>query len=467
MKEDRRKAKLTQRMIEAARGTKGVRIIISDTDIKGFRILVGETSKTFILEKRITGVKKSAKKYKIGTYPVLSLEKARETAKRWSHLCECGKDPSRVEIQEDGEQLTIATKKKTTPTVEECLDLHSKYKKPGAITMGTYQSSFRVHFKDWLHLPLSELKITEILERGHKITKAVSPSRAVGALSNLRAVWTTAKAYCDERGIECPGNPLLLIKLKKLFAHEHGKVVVPITRLGQFIDLMETMVTDSDLGYGIRRTILLFQLCLFLGMRNGEARRLKWEYIDLETGYFKLPGHIVKNKKAHLKPICNYAKQILLKLHQERRDVRNPYVFPAVLKRMNYMSRNEKAGHLLMERMGGNFEFNTHALRRTFISLADEINTPRKVLKNLVNHISGDVTDGYCVKGFNPKKETPYLNKIEEALLILRDKYRRNEPLPELATDLFPKKEDQKIAAMAKEIEQLKAALALAQQLPN
>lgn len=454
-------------MIEATHGIKGTRIIISDTEVKGFRLLVGENSKTFILEKRISGVKASARKFKIGCYPVLSLEKARETAKRWGHLCESGKDPSRVQIQESVDQLIFAAKKRAAPTLKECMELHFRYKKPLKVTEDCYRGNFRAHLKDWLHLPLSEIKVTHILERGHKIADSVSNSRAVGVLSNLRAVWTTAKAYCDEKGIACPGNPLLLIKIKKLYAHEHAKVVVPYSRVGQFIDLLEQMARDIHLSKGIRKTIKLYQLSLFLGMRNGEARRLKWEYIDLITGYFKLPGHIVKNKKAHLKPICNYAKQVLLNLYMEREDVWNPYVFAANYRNRTHMKRNEAANRLLIQKMGGNFEFNTHALRRTFISLADEINTPRIVLKNLVNHISGDVTDGYCVKGFNPKKEAPYLNKIEEAFLILRDKFRRNEPLPELAIDLFPKKEEETIAAMTKEIEQLKAALAMARQVPS
>ncbi|MDJ0837003.1 MAG: hypothetical protein QNK37_10835 [Acidobacteriota bacterium] len=43
----------------------------------------------------------------------------------------------------------------------------------------------------------------------------------------------------------------------------------------------------------MRMAMRLYLISLFLGMRNGESRRLKWGYTDLETGNFKLPGRIV------------------------------------------------------------------------------------------------------------------------------------------------------------------------------
>ncbi len=81
------------------------------------------------------------------------------------------------------------------------------------------------------------------------------------------------------------------------------------------------------------------------------------------------------------------------------RQDNNPYVFPTpsslAKDKGKSIGKCRQFQALMLTALPENAEFTPHALRRTFVSLADEINTPRKVLKDLVNHISGDVTDGY------------------------------------------------------------------------
>ncbi|MDJ0836596.1 MAG: hypothetical protein QNK37_08765 [Acidobacteriota bacterium] len=69
MKNIRENAKLTQKKLESQTGKKGERHIISDTEIAGFRAVIGENTKTFILERRITGVTTAPQKFTIGQYP--------------------------------------------------------------------------------------------------------------------------------------------------------------------------------------------------------------------------------------------------------------------------------------------------------------------------------------------------------------------------------------------------------------
>ncbi|MCP4407461.1 MAG: tyrosine-type recombinase/integrase, partial [Gammaproteobacteria bacterium] len=252
-----------------------------------------------------------------------------------------------------------------------------------------------------------------------------------------------------------------LIHLDRMFEYDERKIVIPFNQVGRFIDLLERLKNDPKLTRGERWTIRVYLVSLFLGMRNEEARMMKWEYIDLDTGYFKLPGKIVKNNKDHHKAISGYALSILKEMHEERNDSNNPYVFQTPSRKRRhkgkFISPMRLVQKMVIEGMGGGFEYEPHALRRTFISLADAINIPRKVLKNLVNHISGDVTDGYCVKGFNPKQEAPHLNRIEQAFLILRDKYRNGEDLPDLVEDIFPKEESAELTTLRKKLAQMEA----------
>ena len=487
IKDTRQKAKITKKLIQSINPDKGHRVTVSDTgkdSVTGFRCILGEESKTFVLEKRITGVTKSARKFKIGSFPEMTVEQAREIAGKWSVYCREGMDPTTV-LQERGTDGVIYTLKKKdvkTMTVWKALLTHFEYKDPEPNTKVDYRSSITTQLTDWKDTPLDDIKMEDLVKRGQKIAKEVSPSRARKVLQHLRAIWNTAKTYCDTYEYSCPPNPLMLMQVNKMFNVEENQVVIEFTRVGEFIDLLEQMVKDTELSPGYRRTARVYQVSLFLGMRNEEARLLRWEYLDLNTGYFILPGKVVKNKKKHIKPICKYVLTILREMYEER-EPGNPWVFPTTSVEKQHQGKNISCYRwvqgYVVEKMG--IDFAPHALRRTFISLADEISIPRKVLKNLVNHISGDVTDKYCVKGFNPKKEGPYLGKIEKAFLILRDMFRNGEELPDVTADIFPKEDSAEIVflreelakrdaqisrihALEKELAETKAALAKANQ---
>ncbi len=466
MKDHRQHIKLTKKSIDKltkAKSGKG-KIILSDTEVPGFRLVAGQSTRTFILEKRITGVGGSARKMKIGLYPVISPEEARETARRWSIFCRDGQDPTKVQAESRNGQVIYKPKHAEAITVGRALELHLKFKKPSDGTSRCYKSGINTHLNDWLDKPLDGIRLHDVLAKGHAIADKVSMARANSVLSNLRCIWNTAKAYCDSNGLPCPGNPLKLVQVNAQFPVNRRKVVIPFNRVGEFIDLLETWKNKMSFSPVKRRTFRLYLFSLFLGMRHGEARNLKWAYIDMETCFFTLPGSVVKNKIDHIKPICSYAMDILRELREEVSPL-NPYVF-ASTKYVDTapISRDKDTFGLIREQMGMDFEH--HALRRTFISLADEINTPRKVLKNLVNHLTGDVTDGYCVKGFNPQKEAPHLNRIQQALLALRDRHRNGEEVPEIAMDLFNRKggsSREQLNALMKELEETRAALARSQ----
>ncbi|MCP4408986.1 MAG: tyrosine-type recombinase/integrase, partial [Gammaproteobacteria bacterium] len=422
MKDTRKKEKITKRTIDSIAGIKGFRFIVSDTEVPGFRIVVGEQSKTFILEKRVVGVTTSPKKFKIGQYPIMTVGDARETAKRWAILCADGQDPTQVmtkNSQEKGGDYDLKKRDLKTVTLKKALEIHIDFVKPCQETIAQYRSSVKTRLNEWTDTPLDDIKMADVVAKGHQIAAEVSKSRAKRVLSNLRAIWNTAKTYCDCHGYFCPGNPLKLIHLDRMFEYDERKIVIPFNQVGRFIDLLEQLKNDPKLARGKRWTIRVYLVSLFLGMRNEEARMMKWEYVDLDAGYFKLPGKIVKNNKDHHKAISRYALSILKEMYEERIDPNNPYVFqtpsPKNHLKGQFISPMRMVQKMVIDGMGGAFEYEPHALRRTFISLADAINTPRKVLKNLVNHISGDVTDGYCVKGFNPKQEAPHLNRIEQA----------------------------------------------------
>lgn len=470
MKQSRKKAKITKRAIDAIDGKKGHRFILADTELPGYQVVIGEKTKTFVLEKRIKGVTKSQRKFSIGKYPTCTPEEARDIAERWSILCRDGQDPTRLMIEKKGDAGVVYTLKKKdikTVTVRKAFEIHFEFGRLSPLAEVDYRSSMTTQLGDWINKPLDELGISELTLRGNHIEQTVSTSRARKVLTHLRAAWNSALKFCQSKGFECPGNPLNLMKINQMYKPDPNKIVVPFQQLGKFIDCLEQLKDDPTLSKGKLWTIKVYLISLFLGMRNGEARKLKWEYLDLENGFFKLPGHIVKNKKKHIKPICDYALNLLREMHLETSE--SIYVFPSPsIEEKNqgkYISAYREVQQIVTERMGNSFEFSPHATRRTFISLADGIHTPRTVLKALVNHISGDVTDGYCVKGFNPKQDGPHLTRIEKAFLTLRDMYRSGEEVPEVVIDILPKDGESETAALFDEIASLKNELSIVDHL--
>ncbi len=61
--------------------------------IQGLYLKIGKSSKTFFLEKKISGRKGNALTVKIGSLSVLSVDEARRQAKQIAAICERGDDP--------------------------------------------------------------------------------------------------------------------------------------------------------------------------------------------------------------------------------------------------------------------------------------------------------------------------------------------------------------------------------------
>lgn len=129
MKETRRKARINKSVLKDCQAGHGERIVISDTEIRGFRVVVGERSTSYILEKRIKGVTRSTTKLTIGSFPLMSVEEARRTALAWSLACDKGIDPRANEPtakkQRSADQFGVRSAEDITVMV--AYEIHKKY----------------------------------------------------------------------------------------------------------------------------------------------------------------------------------------------------------------------------------------------------------------------------------------------------------------------------------------------------
>jgi len=71
----------------------GKPLYYSDTKTAGLKLKIGKLKKTFILEKRISGIQGAAPVMKLGTFPTMTIDSVRREANRLASLCEQGIDP--------------------------------------------------------------------------------------------------------------------------------------------------------------------------------------------------------------------------------------------------------------------------------------------------------------------------------------------------------------------------------------
>ncbi len=95
-----------------------------------------------------------------------------------------------------------------------------------------------------------------------------------------------------------------------------------------------------------------------IGLRVSELLKLRWDYIDLQSGELRLPD--TKSGRIHLMPLPKDAVELLKALPCRES---NPFVFPG-RRQGTYMSRIDKAFYKIRDEAGmKNLRF--HDLRRT------------------------------------------------------------------------------------------------------
>lgn len=123
------------------------------------------------------------------------------------------------------------------------------------------------------------------------------------------------------------------------------------------------------------RDYLLF--LLFTGLRRSEASNLTWSDVNLEASEMTIRNP--KNGESVVLPMNSYAREIIAS--KERTDAS---VF------------HTSASTQCLARVG--VRFCPHDLRRTFATAGDELDMSPGLIKQLLNHKTDDVTEGYLCR---------------------------------------------------------------------
>ncbi len=358
-----------------------------DTETKGLGLRVGMFSKTFFVKADVPDAssksgKRSVKKT-LGRFGEITLEQARKELMGYDDP-EAGFVPGirlqlrRGESGDGGKAITL----------DAMIEAYFAEKRNGdgkplkMSTVASYTHILRYHFESWFPLTLKEvvkaLSPDVVIERYKQAEKKHGPFGARNAFVMLSAVLNYARAKYP---VTIKHNPLQVLSLGK----HMRKIEARTDRLDgedfrQFYDGIQ--------GFNeITRDCYLF--CLYHGTRSEEAAGLRWEHVDLERLYIRVPD--TKNRNAlHVPLSCQ--SLALLKQRKARNPEGSPWVFPSLFR----PQQHNKSGHVRLmaaelRAKTGLKEITVHGLRRTFITVGRQLKLFEDV-ERLTNHLDNSVT---------------------------------------------------------------------------
>lgn len=352
-----------------------------DNLLKGFALRITSNGvKSFVVETRIN---RRVKRKTLGKYGNLTTEEARKLAKDFLGKVAMGYDPIAAKKTKLIKGITLRDVFKDYFKARK--DLKPRTKKD-------YENVFGEVFPDWWDKPINTITQEMIAKRHNKHGLNHSKARANNAMRVLRALFNFAMfEYLAE-----DGKPIITINPVKYLSH---------TRAWFRIERKQTVIKPHQLKNWYNGVLGLlevetyrnamlwhdyFLLLLFTGIRKTEGASLRWEDIDLLNKSITLKD--TKNRENHILPIPDFIYQ-----HLERRSQSktSEFVFPANSE-SGYISEPQKAILKITELSG--VPFSLHDLRRTFATIADNIDLPAYALKRLLNHkMHHDVTAGYIM----------------------------------------------------------------------
>jgi integrase len=385
----------------------GKRLTVYDTDIPKLAIRVTHTgSKTFFVVKRAGH---SIAWVKLGSFPELTVEKARAEAQRVLGEFATGSNPAEVKR---------AARKEQTLS-----ELFTEY----GTRHGEKKKAWRddqQRFRDYLQKPLGKKKLSEIMrgDIARVLSDAEKAGKAVATVRLIRALASSMFAKAIEWGY-LETNPAQGVKIS-------GKKVTR-DRFLQSDELPRFFAALAEEPSAAIRDLIL--LAVLTGARRSNLCAMHWDEIDLGACVWRIPE--TKNGEPQSVTLCPEAVVILEARKEamkssEANDTKNSgkakkpaskgFVFP---------SRNE-AGHILEPRQGiervmkrAEIPFGRkvpngvtfHDLRRTLGSWQARTGASLTIIGKSLNHKSQAATAIYARLDLDPVRQS--VNTATSAML--------------------------------------------------
>lgn len=383
--------------------------IYRDSDLIGFAMRVNTSYKTYVVEKKVLG---KTVRSTIGVHGQITLVQAREMAREKLTQMSQGINPNdekRKAIADEKEKTELLRKK---PTLAEAFATYVDHKQLKERTLSDYDIVVNKYLADWRNIKLDEISRT-MIQAKHTELSQNSKAQANMAMRVFRAIYNfSVEHYLDEKDkpILEAHNPVRTLNNKNAW----NKVRRRKTYINedQMPDWIKAVFEYQDRGQQLNTNRDFLLTLILTGFRREECESLPWSSIDLKYGF--ITSIDPKNGEPHTLPMGDFLFDLMKK---RRAIVTGEWVFPSAKSAVGHIVNISKVRQKINDACGVQFTF--HDLRRTFGSIAENLDYGRYTIKRLLNHKEDDdrdVTAGYIQ--VSDKKLREAMNAIEDIVLF-------------------------------------------------
>ena len=361
------------------------------TDGEGLFLLVAKTGgKRWRFKYRFDTKEKNMA---LGTYPAISLSKARELKNEYRAQVANGISPADEKKKE--KQKIDEVKRINIFTFEKVAsELLEEWREKETISEATYKRNYLYLNKDAYPIigntPVGEITpnniktvVSNVADRGAK----ESSRKLFYALSKIFRILVNRNNADNPKynyGIEF--NPCKLIEITDLVGEKSDKHYPTIIEPKEIKALL-----SSISGYkGDISTKRALELMPYTALRPGNVRLAEWSELDLENKLWVIPAKKMKTRNNFSIPLTDAMVKIFKKQMPLSGDDR--YVFPSPSDKTRALSDNALNGSL--RRLGySKEEFTAHGFRAMFSTIVNErTNFKHEIIESCLAHSVGSNT---------------------------------------------------------------------------
>ncbi|MEV4783409.1 tyrosine-type recombinase/integrase [Burkholderia sp. LMU1-1-1.1] len=342
-------------------------------DGDGMYLLVKSAGKYWRFDYRFNGSRKTAA---FGTYPEVTLAKARQRLQDARALLADGVDPSSAKRAKKQEQILL--EQQTFESIAREWLIKTKVLRAETTQIKVESWLTRNIFPHIGSLAVSQIKPRDVL-------LAVQRLEARGAIESAHRV----KQLCGQVFRYAVALGLaerdVTQDLRGALSPVPPNHYAAITDPGEVALLMRAIHGYSGHQYAAAA----LKLSPLLFVRPGELRSAEWREIDLAAGEWRIPGAKMKMKNDHIVPLATQAVAILTRLNTMTGHGR--YVFPSIRTEDRCMSENTI--NACLRGLGYAKEVMTaHGFRATARTILDEVLEERvDLIEHQLAHAVKDV----------------------------------------------------------------------------
>ena len=245
-----------------------------------------------------------------------------------------------------------------------------------------------------------------------RFIEVLAEAKAAQASQTFRFFGTLWKYHAADLPVT-PASPTLVLTAKRLWPKPTRKTrLIDAERFPQWWHSLEdTALVGRRVWNGGNESVwaLYFRALALTGCRKTEMLNAEWSHYDAKRREWHFPATITKNRHAHTIPV-GPKLAAMLEAHRKTQEKGTRFLFAKTSGRRF----SDPAVHSIIwrHRVAHGSKWSPHDLRRTYATIAHDIGVPPKAIKMLLNHRTGDVTDGYI----HPEELRGHQERIETAI---------------------------------------------------